>query len=225
MIKWVLLSLLFSYAAVAGLPPTSTQGSAGGGYKTTFQFNFPYIPITQSGTNASFGQIPLSTGVSGTLPVANGGTGQTSYTNGQLLIGNTTGNTLDKSTLTGGRGVSITNGAGSITIDALAVANQGLTTCTTSKTIDWSTSDSFTLTLTNGDNCAITFSNARSGQVITVDYFQPSSTGSATVSYSTTVLWSGGVAPTMTTGANATDSCTYKYNGTDYRGSCIPNFQ
>jgi hypothetical protein len=54
--------------------------------------------------------------LAGTLNVANGGTGQTSYTNGQLLIGNTTGNTLTKSTLTAGTGISITNGAGSITI-------------------------------------------------------------------------------------------------------------
>ena len=50
------------------------------------------------------------------LSVDNGGTGQTSYTNGQLLIGNTTGNTLTKSTLTAGSGISITNGNGSITI-------------------------------------------------------------------------------------------------------------
>jgi hypothetical protein len=52
------------------------------------------------------------------LPVANGGTGETSYTNGQLLIGNTTGNTLTKATLTAGTGVTITNGGGSITIAA-----------------------------------------------------------------------------------------------------------
>ena len=55
--------------------------------------------------------------LAGTLDVDNGGTGQTSYTDGQLLIGNTTsGNTLTKSTLTAGSGISITNGAGSITI-------------------------------------------------------------------------------------------------------------
>jgi len=48
--------------------------------------------------------------------VANGGTGQTSYTNGQLLIGNTTGNTLVKATLTAGTGISVTNGAGTISI-------------------------------------------------------------------------------------------------------------
>jgi len=65
-------------------------------------------PITTSGT------ITLA----GTLDVDNGGTGQTSYTNGQLLIGNTTGNTLAKSTLTGGTGITITNGAGSITVNA-----------------------------------------------------------------------------------------------------------
>ena len=54
----------------------------------------------------------------GTLAVNRGGTGQTSYTDGQLLIGNTTGNTLTKSTLTAGSGVTITNGTGSITISA-----------------------------------------------------------------------------------------------------------
>ena len=68
----------------------------------------------------SSGQASLTTAVTGTLPVANGGTNQTTYTNGQLLIGNTTGNTLTKSTLTAGSGVTITNGSGAITIAAAA---------------------------------------------------------------------------------------------------------
>jgi hypothetical protein len=54
---------------------------------------------------------------SGTLGVDQGGTGQTTYTNGQLLIGNTTGNTLTKATLTAGSGITVTNGTGSITIE------------------------------------------------------------------------------------------------------------
>ena len=56
--------------------------------------------------------------LSDTVTVAKGGTGQTTFTNGQLLIGNTTGNTLTKSTLTAGSNVTITNGTGSITIAA-----------------------------------------------------------------------------------------------------------
>ena len=63
-------------------------------------------PITTSGT------ITLG----GTLDVNNGGTGQTSYTNGQLLIGNTTGNTLTPATLTAGANITITNAAGSVTV-------------------------------------------------------------------------------------------------------------
>ena len=55
--------------------------------------------------------------VSGGIAVASGGTGQTSYTNGQILIGNSTGNTLTKTTLTGtSNQVVVTNGAGSITL-------------------------------------------------------------------------------------------------------------
>jgi hypothetical protein len=83
--------------------------------------------ITLTGTVTSSGNltlggtlsgVDLTSQITGTLPVANGGTGQTSYTNGQLLIGNSTGNTLTKATLTAGSGISITNGSGAITIAA-----------------------------------------------------------------------------------------------------------
>ena len=60
----------------------------------------------------------VASGASGVIPVSSGGTGQTSYTDGQLLIGNTTGNTLTKATLTAGTGISVVNGSGSITISA-----------------------------------------------------------------------------------------------------------
>lgn len=65
-------------------------------------------------SSATSGAITLA----GTVAVGHGGTGQTTYTNGQLLIGNTTGNTLTKATLTAGTNINITNGAGSITINA-----------------------------------------------------------------------------------------------------------
>lgn len=52
------------------------------------------------------------------IAVNKGGTGQSSYTDGQLLIGNSSGNGLTKATLTQGSGVTITNGNGTITIAA-----------------------------------------------------------------------------------------------------------
>jgi uncharacterized protein YjbI with pentapeptide repeats len=82
------------------------------------------VVTTLTATGASIASANAGTAVITTLTltnalgVANGGTGQTTYTDGQLLIGNTTGNTLTKSTLTAGSGITITNGAGSITIAA-----------------------------------------------------------------------------------------------------------
>ena len=73
--------------------------------------------LQTDGTNAAWDAITVSTSdITGTLAVTNGGTGETSYTDGQLLIGNSTGNTLTKASLTAGSGVTITPGAGSIQI-------------------------------------------------------------------------------------------------------------
>jgi hypothetical protein len=77
-----------------------------------------YSPIAGSASITTVGTVTTGTWSASTIAVNKGGTGQTSYTNGQLLIGNTTGNTLAKATLTAGNGIDVTNGAGSITIAA-----------------------------------------------------------------------------------------------------------
>lgn len=59
-----------------------------------------------------------------TVATAQGGTGQTTYANGQLLIGNASGG-LTKATLTAGTGISITNGNGAITINAQETISAG----------------------------------------------------------------------------------------------------
>jgi hypothetical protein len=91
-----------SWATVSGTGTVTSVDVSGGTTGLTTSGG----PITTSGT------ITLA----GTLAVANGGTGQTTYTDGQLLIGNSTGNTLAKATLTAGTGISVTNGAGSISL-------------------------------------------------------------------------------------------------------------
>ena len=86
--------------------------------------------------------------LSGLLNVFSGGTGQSSYTDGQLLIGNTTGNTLGKATLTAGNGIAITNGHSSITIaserfyGAFAdYTNQPLASTATGQVMTFNTTD------------------------------------------------------------------------------------
>jgi hypothetical protein len=94
--------------------------------------------LTNTGTNNNplWAQIALATGVSGTLPVANGGTGATSLTdkavlisqdsgtdavgavaltsNGQIIIGGSGGPAA--ATITAGDNITITNTANAITI-------------------------------------------------------------------------------------------------------------
>ena len=70
----------------------------------------------------SVGTLTSGTWNATTIAVDRGGTGQTTYTDGQLLIGNSATNGLAKATLTAGTNITITNGNGTIEIAASAGA-------------------------------------------------------------------------------------------------------
>ena len=66
----------------------------------------------------SVGTITAGTWNADVISSEHGGTGQSTYTDGQLLIGNTADDTLNKSTLDGGLGININNGPGENTRSA-----------------------------------------------------------------------------------------------------------
>jgi hypothetical protein len=106
-------------------------------------------------TLGATGNTSLATVVAGTwngspIGIAYGGTGvSTTPTNGQLLIGNGTGYTL--STITGSTGLSVSNGAGAITL-----TNTGVTSLTAGSNITLS-----------GSTGAVTISSTNPGGTVT----------------------------------------------------------
>jgi hypothetical protein len=76
--------------------------------------------VNDTNVTGSFASGTLTLGWSGTLSQARGGFGQSSATrlDGQLPIGRTSDGAWVFATITAGSGISVTNGAGSITIAA-----------------------------------------------------------------------------------------------------------
>lgn len=138
----------------------SAVSAAGGGTVTSVGVSSSDLTVTGSPVTSS-GTIALALN---TVPVAKGGTGQTSYTDGQLLIGNSSGNTLTKAILTAGTGVSITNGNGSITIAAtgtagVATISGGTTGLTPATATSGDVTLGGTLAVANGGTGATSFTS------------------------------------------------------------------
>jgi hypothetical protein len=169
--------------------------------------------MRRSGTAVAFGAVALnqSAAVTGTLPIANGGTGLTTTpANGALDIGNGTGFT--RTTLTAGTGVTITNGAGSISIAAVnngtvtSVASgngMNFTTITGSGTVTLGTPSTLTTSTTNATTTtshthAITTASANTvSTIVARDASGNFSAGTITAALS-------GNATTATTATNVT---------------------
>ena len=189
------------------------------------------ITITSSQISGSLTQNTTGTAsnVTGTVLEANGGTGETTYSNGQLLIGNASGG-LTKATLTGGTNVTITNGNGSITIDATAGAagvssfSAGTTGLTPATASTGAVTLAGTLGIANGGtgqttanaavNALLPSQSGNSGKVLSTDGTNTSWITSGGVGTVTSVDVSGGTTGLTTSGGPVTGSGTITIAGT-----------
>ena len=164
-----------------------------------------------SGTATNLTGLPLSTGVTGTLGAANGGTG---VANNAAMTVTGSGNYAYTRTLSGTTNVTLpTTGtlatlAGSETFTNKTLTNPTITAyletapaivnSSTSQTIALASGTVLSYTLTG--NCTFTMPTATSGTSFIVRLIQDG-TGSRTATF-TGVKWPGGTAPTITTTAS-----------------------
>jgi hypothetical protein len=142
------------------------------------------VLIATTSSAPTWGQVSLTAGVTGTLPVANGGTGLSSTpTNGQIDIGN--GTNFTRATLTAGAGITITNGSGSITV---AGTGSTINSKTSSYTL-LATDAGQTISITTG---GVTVPNSvlSAGNIVTI-YNNSGSSQTITQGTGVTLQWAG----------------------------------
>lgn len=95
-------------------------------------------------------------------------------------------------------------------------------TCADSVTIDWSAGATARMTFDRA-SVALTLSNGSNGKVYRL-LLKQDATGGRVVTWSTTVKWRGGSAPTLSAGANAEDILTFVYINGAWYGDIAANF-
>ena len=205
-------------------------------------------PASGDLTNCTFPTLNQNTtgtaaGLSATLAVGSGGTGQTTYTDGQLLIGNSTGNTLTKATLTAGTNITITNSAGGITIAASSggggtvtsvtgtspVASSGGTAPVISLNAAYgdttnpyaSKTANYVLAAPNGSAGVPTFRAIVAADIPTLNQNTTGSSGSCTgnAATATSATTAAGLSATLATGSGGTNLSSFTANGLLYASS------
>lgn len=162
---------------------------------------------TNGNLKQTVANVNLATGVTGVLPIANGGTGATSLASASIAT-YTGSETLSNKTLTN---PIVTNYLESV----VSIGNSG-----TSKTIDLTNGTVQTVTMTG--NCTFTMPTATAGKsfILIVSTGAGSYTGTFT-----SVKWPNNTAPTLTTTASRWDILTFVADGTNWYGNSAQAYQ
>lgn len=194
------------------------QSSAFTQYGITYASTTTVLATTAAGTsttvlhgNASgaptFGAVSLTADVSGTLPVANGGTGLTTLTAGYIPYGNGTSAFGNESNLS----YDATN-------NRLGVVGTGYSpniTLSDASTVAWDTTlgQVATFTFVSSNRTMGAPSSLVSGAFYALAVIQNS--GSNTLTWNAVFKWASGTAPTLSTAASAKDYFVFRSDGTN----------
>jgi hypothetical protein len=163
--------------AGGGTGVTTTTGSGNAVLSTSPTLVTPVIGTPSSGTLTSCTGLPLTTGVTGTLPIANGGTGSTTAATvagtGISVSGTFPNQTVTNSGVTSivaGTGISISGATGAVTIASSPATGSVVQVVSTTK-VDTFSSTSTTFTDITGLSVTITPSSA-SNKILVIYNFQ-----------------------------------------------------
>jgi len=209
-------ALAYSAAGTAG--QVLTSGGAGAPTWTTVTGTGTVTSINVSGgtTGLTYSGGPITASgtitMAGTLAVANGGTGITSFGTGvATALGQ---NVSGSGSIVLGTSPTVNNPTVTNYVESVVAIG----TVTTTNTLSLTNGTVQTATLTASTACTFTMPTATAGKSFVLLLKQAAATGNGTATF-TSVKWSSGGAPTITATAGKMDILTFVADGTNWYGS------